>query len=130
MGLVALVVEHHEELEYDLLPEIDLLDAWRGRLSFRRLDVLIRHLATDSATFRAMDPDAAEAASWSTSEHLQALSVDLFGKANFKNYEPLERPHQRVEKRRREAAFSRALEAQRLRQIERERLRASTGSGS
>lgn len=127
---MALVVEHHEAIEHDLLPAIDLLDVWRGRLSFRRLDLLIRNLPASSATFRALDPDAAEASSWGTTQHLLALQVDLFGKANFKNYEPLERPHQRVEKRRQAAAFSRALEAQRQRQLERERLRASTGTGS
>lgn len=124
---MALVVEYHEELEQDLLPGIDLLDLWRGRLSFRRVELLIRHLPGDSKTFRAMNPDAAEIATWDIGHYLQAIEIDLIGQAHFQNWEPIERPHQRVEKRRRADSLSRALEAQRRRQIERERRRASTG---
>jgi hypothetical protein len=48
-------------VEADLLRyfSIDLMDLWRGRLSFRRLALLIRHLPSESWTQTALR-DAAE----------------------------------------------------------------------
>lgn len=58
---------------------------------------------------RAIAPDAAEIAAWGTTDHLLAFVADLLGKANFKNYEPIERPEQAVAKRRRTDERRRAL---------------------
>lgn len=47
-------------MEADLLRyfAIDLMDLWRGRLSFRRLAVLIRHLPSESWTQTALRDEA------------------------------------------------------------------------
>ncbi|WP_435108938.1 hypothetical protein [Nocardiopsis synnemataformans] len=52
---------------------MDLLDYHRGRLSARRLRVLLAHLPRDSALVRAMHGDAAQ---WGVAEHLLALVAD------------------------------------------------------
>jgi hypothetical protein len=107
---VALVIEYHEELEHDLRGRnLDLLDLWRGRLSFRQLDMEIKHLPTGSLFFRTFDPDSAFADSWQTSDYLLALVVDLIGKANFQQWKPLERPAQAAARRRADDARRRAL---------------------
>ncbi|RKS07578.1 hypothetical protein DFP74_3256 [Nocardiopsis sp. Huas11] len=49
---------------------IELADLWRGRLSLRRLAVLIRHLPVDSATMTALGGDG-----WTLSHYLQADMV-------------------------------------------------------
>jgi hypothetical protein len=98
---VALIVEHHEELEHDLLPDFDLLDVWRGRLSFRRLEVLIRRLPADSAMTMSIDPDTTQLAAWDTGDYLLALIADLLGKANFQNWKPIPRPADTILQRRR-----------------------------
>jgi hypothetical protein len=51
---------------------IDLLDLYRGRLSLRRLAVLVRQLPPESATVRALTPEAA----WSTTDYLLAAVLD------------------------------------------------------
>lgn len=76
----------------------DLLDLWRGRLSLRRVGVLIDALMRKpgrSALLMAMD----ERASWSESDYLLArlsdaaeLSNFLFIKANAEETEDLELP--------------------------------------
>lgn len=56
-SLCATVAEHHSALEADLArfyPGTDLLDLWRGRLSWRRLAQLIRWLPPDAALYQSM----------------------------------------------------------------------------
>jgi hypothetical protein len=69
-------------LEADLLRHygVDLLDWHRGRLSSRRLRVLIEHLPPGSSLARAMH---GEAAAWTTTEHLLAAVVDQLAVANW-----------------------------------------------
>lgn len=78
---------------------IDLGDLVTGRLTWRRLGVLVQQLPADSATVRArIGPSAA----WTTSEHLLALIADRLGIANWqrqgkrtsKRPQPLPRPGQ------------------------------------
>ena len=74
--------EHAEALEADLLRHygVDLLDWHRGRLSSRRLAVLVRHLPRDSAT---LDGLHGEAAQWSVTDYLLASVVDQLAEANW-----------------------------------------------
>jgi hypothetical protein len=49
---------YHEAIEFDLLErQIDLLDFWTGRMSARRLSVLLRGLPVDSAYRAAVRDD-------------------------------------------------------------------------
>ena len=101
---MALVVEYHEELEVDLAP-VDLLDLWRGRLSFRRLELLIRHLdPRTSELVRAVNPDLSEMAEWDATSYLIAHLIDTTAAAHFKNPKPFPRPAQRIEQRDRDEA--------------------------
>lgn len=94
-----LVEEHAEALEADLLRHygVDLLDWHRGRLSSRRLAVLVRHMPRDSALARAVHGEAAE---WAVSDYLLATAVDHLAEANWlfatvnqdEDAEPLEYP--------------------------------------
>lgn len=94
-----LVEEHAEALEADLLRHygVDLLDWHRGRLSSRRLAVLVRHMPRDSALARAVHGEAAE---WAVTDHLLAAAVDHLAEANWmfatvnqdEDAEPLEYP--------------------------------------
>ncbi|WUD73596.1 hypothetical protein OG937_18860 [Streptomyces sp. NBC_00510] len=59
---------------------MDLLDWHRGRLSSRRLAVLVRHLPRDSATLRRIHGEAAD---WSVGDHLLAHVVDHLAEANW-----------------------------------------------
>ncbi|GAA0406196.1 hypothetical protein [Streptomyces luteireticuli] len=94
-------------MEADLLEffGVDLLDLWRGRLSLRRLGVLIKSLLAkpgQSTLLAALD----ESAAWSVQEHLTARVSDaleisnyLFIKANSETKglevpEPIRRPGQ------------------------------------
>ncbi|MEU6826331.1 hypothetical protein ABZ921_37440 [Streptomyces atriruber] len=76
------VDEHAEALEADLLRfyGLDLLDWHRGRLSSRRLAVLIRHLPRDGAVARETEGEAAE---WSVGDYLLAHVVDQLADANW-----------------------------------------------
>ncbi|MFY7566420.1 hypothetical protein ACOT81_18270 [Streptomyces sp. WI04-05B] len=76
------VDEHAEALEADLLRfyGTDLLDWHRGRLSSRRLAVLVKHLPRDCALNRELHGEAAE---WSIVEHLLAATVDHLAAANW-----------------------------------------------
>lgn len=118
---MALVVEYHEELESDLLKQgVDLLDFWRGKITPRRMNLLIDHLPADSEAKAKARPREAVAESWSTEAYLQALLVDMFGAANFKNWQPLKRPSDAFDERDqadRAAAFL-AAQAERNRQRE------------
>jgi hypothetical protein len=100
MSVVHVVREYSDELEADLLEffGVDLLDLWRGRLSIRRLNALIRSLMAKpgrSALLQAVD----ERASWSESEYMMArvsdaleLSNFMFLKANSESTDGLEMP--------------------------------------
>lgn len=71
---------YHEELEYDLLTlpsPIDLLDLYRGRLSTRRLWVIIRGLPMSSRLKRAINPEAAAEAEWTPTTYLLAEQIDF-----------------------------------------------------
>jgi hypothetical protein len=76
------VEEHAEALEADLLRHygVDLLDWHRGRLSSRRLRVLVEHLPADSSFARAAHGEAAD---WGLTEHLLAAVVDQLAVANW-----------------------------------------------
>ncbi|WP_244177599.1 hypothetical protein [Streptomyces atriruber] len=76
------VDEHAEALEADLLRfyGLDLLDWHRGRLSSRRLAVLIRHLPRDGAVARETEGEAAD---WSVGDYLLAHAVDQLAQANW-----------------------------------------------
>lgn len=81
-GLVALLREHGAAIEADLQRYYGerLSDITTGRLSWRRLRVLITGLPSSSSLFRAVNGAAAE---WSTSDHLLALTVDALQIANW-----------------------------------------------
>ncbi|WDM17459.1 hypothetical protein J3S85_27960 [Streptomyces lavenduligriseus] len=59
---------------------MDLLDWHRGRLSSRRLAVLVKHLPPDSATVRELHGEAAD---WSVTDYLLAAAVDRLAEANW-----------------------------------------------
>ncbi|MFJ2646407.1 hypothetical protein ACIO1C_06725 [Streptomyces sp. NPDC087420] len=77
-----LIDEHAEALEADLLRYYgtDLLDWHRGRLSSRRLAVLIQHLPRDSAVARELHGESAD---WSVTEYLLAHVADQLAEANW-----------------------------------------------
>jgi len=76
-----LLNEHGDEIEADLARfyRIDLCDFYRGRLSSRRLSVLIRHLPHDSALVTAINDGQPV---WSSVEHLLADLWALLLRAN------------------------------------------------
>lgn len=100
MAVVHVVRDYFEELEADLLEffGIDLLDIWRGRLSLRRVGVLINSLmrkAGRSTLLMAMN-DKTE---WTEDTYLLARISDametsnyLFTRANFEVSEDLPEP--------------------------------------
>lgn len=59
---------------------MDLLDWHRGRLSSRRLAVLIKHMPHDSAVARELHGDGAE---WAVTDYLLAAAVDHLAAANW-----------------------------------------------
>jgi hypothetical protein len=84
MVVVRLVQEYPDELEADLLEffGVDLLDLWRGRLTFRRLAVLIRSLMAKpgrSTFLMALD----ERAKWPERDYLLARISDGMELSNF-----------------------------------------------
>jgi hypothetical protein len=76
------VTQHAEAIEADLLRYygVDLHDYHRGRLSARRLRVLIQHLPRDAALVRAVHGGDAE---WGLAEHLLAAAVDQVALGNW-----------------------------------------------
>lgn len=113
------MVEYHEELEIDLLPDVDLLDLWRGKLSFRRLALLIRHLPATSALVRSIEPDVAAAAEWGSVNYQLADLFDAFARINFDKPKPYPRPADAIKKRRDDEARYEALQQQQARMAER-----------
>ncbi|MFE7841668.1 hypothetical protein ACFU53_38105 [Streptomyces sp. NPDC057474] len=59
---------------------MDLLDWHRGRLSSRRLAVLVKHLPRDSATLQELH---GEVSLWSVTDYLLASVVDQLAEANW-----------------------------------------------
>lgn len=113
---MALVIEYHEDLEYDLHVRcngVDLLDFWRGTLSPRRLTLLLRRLPTDSMFFRKAYPDDARIAEWGPTEYLLADIFDLtyagLAAGSKQKPEPYPRPAAVIEKKRRDDARHKAL---------------------
>ncbi|WP_234431752.1 hypothetical protein [Streptomyces sp. NRRL S-241] len=100
MSVVRVIQDYQDELEADLLEffQVDLLDLWRGRLSLRRVGVLINSLMKKpgrSTLLEAMD----ERTRWGESDYLLArisdaleLSNYLFFKANAEDSDDLEQP--------------------------------------
>lgn len=109
---MAFTVECHEELEADLLPEHDLLDVWRGNLSWRRLELLIRHLPQGGATVRKIAPDVAAMADWTHEAEVAATHFDAYMQVHFKSPKPYPRPATVAAERRRTEARHAALELQ------------------
>ncbi|MEV6551747.1 hypothetical protein AB0M57_23955 [Streptomyces sp. NPDC051597] len=76
--------EFSDELEADLLEYfgVDLLDLWRGRLSIRRVGVLIASLCKKpgrSALLAAVN----ESSAWDTTDHLLARISDAIELSNY-----------------------------------------------
>ncbi|MDQ0992030.1 hypothetical protein [Streptomyces sp. V3I7] len=59
---------------------MDLLDWHRGRLSSRRLAVLVQHMPRDSALVREL---SGEVADWGVTDYLLAHAVDQLQEANW-----------------------------------------------
>ncbi|MFE4693744.1 hypothetical protein ACFRH6_27305 [Streptomyces sp. NPDC056749] len=59
---------------------MDLLDWYRGRLSSRRLAVLVKHMPRDSAVAQELHGDGAE---WTVTDYLLAAAVDHLAAANW-----------------------------------------------
>ncbi|MET7810978.1 hypothetical protein ABZT26_08950 [Streptomyces sp. NPDC005395] len=59
---------------------MDLLDWHRGRLTSRRLAVLVKHMPRDSAVNRELHGDGAE---WTVTDYLLAAAVDHLAAANW-----------------------------------------------
>jgi hypothetical protein len=81
MGLLALIREHGDAIEADLaFRGFDLLDMWRGTLSPRRVDVLVRGLPPDSATRMAMND---REPLWSRTDYILADVFDAVQGTNW-----------------------------------------------
>lgn len=74
-GLVQLIEEHGESVEYDLIRHgLRLAQLETGELSWRDLWVIVRHMPPhESALWRVMNPDDAP---WNMDTFLQAEMVD------------------------------------------------------
>lgn len=71
---MALIRLHGDAIEADLaFRGFDLLDMWRGKLTPRKVDVLIRGLPPDSATRMAMNEGEPL---WGRTDHILADLVD------------------------------------------------------
>lgn len=117
-----LLREYHEEIEASLLmlpTPVDLLDFWRGKITPRRLLLLIKHLPRESPFVQAVAP----AAKWGPTEHLLADLYDLYFAVHAgEQATPRRRPGQEE----REGS----LRSQRFAQFERlARERLNTGNG-
>lgn len=108
-GLAALLTEHGEAIEADLTEYygVDLADVFRGRLSWRRLGVLIRGLPVESRLTATLphveaDDDDGPVARWTHAEYLMADLYDLLLAVNSSQEQPkpYPRPRRRVVHRR------------------------------
>jgi hypothetical protein len=104
---------------------MDLLDLWRGRLSVRRLCVLIDGLPPQSALHRSID---AKDAAWSNTDHMLAHVIDelringwkLSGAPRSHPYEPFPRPGQKSQQEIGDEMIERRAKAFKERQRQRE----------
>lgn len=106
---------------------VDLLDFYRGTLSARRLDVLIRHLPADSAFIRKASPITAHTA-WRPGDYVVADLIDVYVQAHTpqgRTAATYPRPQQRIERWREQQSRWLALEQQ----AERNRLRELAEKG-
>jgi len=80
-GLLELIRQHREAIEYDLIALGLRLD-WLGseRLTWRDLWVIVERQASSSALARAVDP---EGSAWGQLEHLVAGMFDALQVANW-----------------------------------------------
>ncbi|MFH5879756.1 hypothetical protein [Arthrobacter sp. NA-172] len=80
-GLLGLIDEHQEPLEYDLIA-LGLRLRWLGteRLAWGDLLAIVRQSPRGSALSRAMN---GEADMWGLSEHLLAAAVDVLAAGNW-----------------------------------------------
>jgi hypothetical protein len=81
-GLVAFLRQYGAAVEADLQHHygLALTDLPAGRLTWRRLKVLIDGLPRDSEMSRRVNGEAAD---WSTADHLLAITVDALQIANW-----------------------------------------------
>lgn len=82
-GLVGLLTEHGGAIEADLQQfyGVTLSDLTVGRLTWRRLGVLVRQLPTESRVLAIMSRGTS--AEWPVSDHLLALILDALHGANW-----------------------------------------------
>lgn len=79
----------HAQLEYDLAGlGIDLQDFWRGRITLRRLHILINGLPITSSTKSAL----AGHPTWPDWQYMIADLIDIQMRAIFKDPKPYPRP--------------------------------------
>jgi hypothetical protein len=91
----VLLNRHHEAIEFDLHRWLgmDLLDFWRGRISARKLLVLLLRLPAESEFKQAVDPDGTVIASWRPTDYILADLFDLTrAVAGAKNQQTYPRP--------------------------------------
>lgn len=81
LGLLGLLDEHWEALDYDCLTlGLDLHDVGTDRFDWRRLLAVVTNLPRTSALARSVHGEAVE---WDTTEHLLAAAVDALNAANW-----------------------------------------------
>lgn len=99
IGLCGLLNEHAEAVEYDLLVlGYDLQRDLGGRLTWRRLRVILTHLPQSSAFKRQVNPDSV----WDLTPELLASLIDTVNVSNYylghlaggkpKKPKPIQRP--------------------------------------
>lgn len=86
IGLSALLREQRNAIEADLhrYYGIDLLDFYRGRISLRKLAVLVEGLPAEATVYRNLQP---EAAGWDIHTYLLAGILDALNDANWQRAE-------------------------------------------
>lgn len=79
-SLLALLDEHQEAVEYELIA-LGLRLHWLGAdLTWRDLLVVVRQSPPGNAIARSIDP---QGAAWGVAEHLQRHTIDLLAAANW-----------------------------------------------
>lgn len=115
LGLLDLLEDHWEALDYDLLTlGLDINRIGSPDLDWRRLKAVVRYLPPTSALHRSMYGAQAE---WGVTEHLLASAVDALRGANWqrsggkgKRPEPIPRPGDEDKRKKRYGTASIPLE--------------------